>query len=508
MGCIFSANAQSQRQSQTAETYIKSKYKLGKTLGKGESCRVVVAKDKSSKDKFAMKILSVNSRVNGDLYEKEKKILKVLDHPNILKLVECHQDSKNFYIATELLEGGELFDRIIDEKYAITEKMATRYVKTMLLAIEHCHEKNIVHRDIKPENFVFKTKDRESEMVLIDFGCAMHVERNTWYKELVGTPYYLSPEVAAGDRYVRTGEVLMSSDMWGIGVITYVLMTGRPPFNGFSNSEILRNIIKQPLEFPKDVKLSEAFTNFCLEILKKSPKRRMRLEDALKDQWVQGEQLSNARISGEVITVLRQFNNQSKLKKAITKVLAEHMGKKSEKTIREQFSLLDKDSNNKVCAVELTTLLMNLGWTEVKAKEEAAIIIAASDDDQSGFIEINEFASIWQRKLLSTNEEYIHTIFSVLDSDADGQIDCKELAKVLNLTNDENEEKIQGIIKEVDKDEDGKIDFEEFRAAMLERNDFSGHGAQIGCKLNVDEIRANEKNYVDIDDEAYPGTDL
>jgi len=502
MGCIFSRNAQSQRESQIAETYIKSKYKFGKILGKGGSCSVVVAKDKTSKDKFAMKILSVDSRVNEDFWKKEQEILKLLDHPNILKLIECHKDSRNFYIATELLEGGELFDRIIDDEYAITEKMAARYVKTMLLAIEHCHEKNIVHRDITPENFVFKTKDKESKMVLIDFGCALQVERNTEYKDIVGTPYYLAPEVAAGDKYIRTGEVWMSSDLWAIGVITYVLMTGRPPFNGISNAEILRNIIKQPLKFPEDVKLSEAFTEFSLEILKKSPKRRMKLEDALKDPWVQGEKSSNERISGQVIKVLRQFNNQSKLKKAITKVLAQHMGKKSEKEVKVQFGLLDQDDNDKLCVDDLTILLMNLGYTEVKAKEEAAAIIAASDEDKSGFIEISEFASIYQRKLLSTNEEYIHTIFSVLDSDGNGQIDCAELAKVLSLTNDEEEEKIKEIIKEVDKNENGKIDFEEFRAAMLERNDFTGNGAQIGCMLNVDEIRANEKNYINIDDEA------
>merc|ERR1719273_2769518 len=150
----------------------------------------------------------------------------------------------------------------------------------MLSAIDHCHRKNIVHRDLKPENFVFKTEDQDSDMVLIDFGCAKVVKDDVEYKDLVGTPYYLAPESAAGHKYIRTGAVLKSSDIWSIGVIAFVLMTGRPPFNGHSNTEIFSSIIKKPLKFPATVKLSQDFLKFCKEMLKKSPKRRMTLEKA------------------------------------------------------------------------------------------------------------------------------------------------------------------------------------------------------------------------------------
>merc|ERR1719285_1431653 len=120
-------------------------------------------------------------------------------------------------------------------------------------------------------------------MVLIDFGGAKLVEKEVQYTDLVGTPYYIAPESAAGSRYVRTGEVLMSSDLWAIGVIAYILMTGRPPFNGHSNDEIFKNIIHKPLYFSSKVKLSKPFEEFCIAILKKSPKRRMKLEDALNN---------------------------------------------------------------------------------------------------------------------------------------------------------------------------------------------------------------------------------
>merc|ERR1719150_1109191 len=185
----------------------------------------------------------------------------------------------------------------------------------MLSAIQHCHSMNIVHRDLKPENFVFKTQDQDSDMVLIDFGCAKVVKDTTEYKDLVGTPYYLAPESAAGHKYIRTGAVLKSSDIWSIGVIAYVLMTGRPPFNGHSNTEIFSSIIKKPLKFPAQVKVSDHFIDFCQKMLKKSPKRRMNMKDALDHVWIKGDVATNEKISPDVIRVLRQFNQQSKLKK-------------------------------------------------------------------------------------------------------------------------------------------------------------------------------------------------
>jgi len=502
MGCIFSSRKSEEPDAESKpDAYIQNKYATGKTLGKGGSCRVVVATDKSTDEKFALKIMSKKEKINSELFEKEKSILAQLKHPNIIKFVEGHTDNSSYFIVTQLCEGGELFDRIVDTSYEITEKRASEYVRTMLSAIKHCHDLKIVHRDIKPENFVFKTSEKDSEMVLIDFGCAKVVEDEKEYKDLVGTPYYLAPESAAGNRYIRTGKVLMSSDLWAIGVITYVLMTGRPPFNGHSNSDIFYNIIKKPLRFPDTVKLSDSLVKFCQAILKKSPKRRMTLEDALKDPWVTGVDASNVKISKDVIRVLKQFNKQSKLKKAITKALADHMGKEPKKKVEDHFKRLDKDGNGKLCVGELTLLLMDMGHAEAKAYEEAKAMMKSTDIDNSGFIEFDEFAQIWQRKLLTVNESYIHSVFDVLDADGNGEIDAEELAQVLDMTNEGDEEKIKELISEVDTDNDGKINFEEFRAAMLERNQFGGDGADVGQVLVEDEVLNNkEVEMINIDE--------
>jgi len=471
----------------TGDSYIK-KYEQGLTLGKGGSCMVVSCKEKSTGKKFALKIMSKREKMNAELFEKERDILQMLSHPNIMTFVEAHENSSNFYIVSELYEGGELFDRIVDQRNPLTEGRVSQLVRTMLLAIQHCHSKDIVHRDIKPENFVFKTKDRNSDMVLIDFGCAKIVEDETAYKDLVGTPYYLAPESAVGHKYIRTGLVLKSSDVWSIGIIAYVMLTGRPPFNGQSNTEIFQNIIKKQLKFPAKVKLSKPFIDLCQKMLKKSPKRRMKLEDALQHPWVQGKDASDTKVSEDVMRVLRQFNTQSKLKKAITKTLAANMGEEPEKKIRDQFDRLDKNGDGALSAEELSILLIDQGFTKTQAYQEAVKIIKSSDDDGSGEIEFEEFAQVWQRKLLTVNDSYIHAVFSVLDEDGNGSIDADELAKVLQMNNEGDDLKIQELIREVDTDGDGVISWDEFYAAMTERDDLGGKNPNVGEELDLKEL--------------------
>lgn len=492
--------------SEKGRDWIKKNYIMGKTLGKGGSCRVVICtkvfdedgkpfpktKDqKSSGPQYALKIMAKKDNLNKQLYNKEKDILAVLEHPNIIHLHLAVEDPSHYYIFSDLCSGGELFDRIVDKTRVMTEKKASELVRTMLLAIQHCHNKNIVHRDLKPENFVFKDKSEDSEMVLIDFGCAMRVKDDEQYTELVGTPYYLAPESAAGHKYTRTGRILKSSDIWSIGVIAYVLMTGRPPFNGQSNTEIFANIIKKPLKFPPGVKLSASFTTCVKSMLKKSPKQRIKMEDALADPWVTGKESSDKKIDSDVIKVLKQFNQQSKLKKAITKTLAGHMGSEPKEKIKEHFNRLDKDGNGSLDKDELSLLLMDMGISKAMAVEEAEKIIMSVDDDGSKKIEFDEFAQVWQRKLLTVNDSYIHAVFTVLDADGDGQVSAEELAKVIE---EDQMDKVKAMIEEVDKDGNGQLSFEEFKLAMKEVIDDASKN-NVGQKIDMDELNHATKDH-------------
>merc|ERR1719320_698038 len=141
-----------------------------------------------------------------------------------------------------------------------------------------------------------------------------------------------------------------------------------------------------------------------------------------------------------------------------------------------------------------------MGFAKSQAHQEAVKIMEITDDDDSGEIEFNEFAQIWQRKLLSVNNSYIHAVFSVLDEDGNGKIDGHELAKVLNMKGDGDDEKIAELIMEVDSDGDGVISWDEFHAAMVERDDFGGKGADLGQELDLNQLPANVEN-VDLDND-------
>merc|ERR1712087_731325 len=360
-----------------------------------------------------------------------------------------------------------LFDRIVNPEYSITEKVAASLIGDMLKAIQYLHEQNIVHRDLKPENFVFATTANDANIILIDFGCAKKVEDDKEYKDLVGTVYYLAPELAAqSSRVSKTGKVLKCADIWSIGVITYVMLTGRQPFKGKTNKDIFTHIIKDQLKFPSDVELSDGFKDFVRKTLVKNPYKRITIDEALRHPWVQGKAAAEIQLNKDVIRYLRQFNYQSKLKKAITRCLAKNMSQEPEKEVHRHFTRLDKDGNGFLDADELKLLLLDMGFAEHRAGEEAKTMLKSADENNDGQVDFEEFKAVWHRKLLSQHDQYIHRVFAVFDDNGDGYIDAKEPQSVLG----DDFENIKNMISEVDENDDGKLSFEEFQKAMQEES--------------------------------------
>merc|ERR1712087_677318 len=392
-----------------------------------------------------------------------------------------------------------LFDRIVNPEYSITEKVAASLIGDMLKAIQYLHEQNIVHRDLKPENFVFATTANDANIILIDFGCAKKVEDDKEYKDLVGTVYYLAPELAAqSSRVSKTGKVLKCADIWSIGVITYVMLTGRQPFKGKTNKDIFTRIIKEKLKFPADVDLSDGFKDFVRKALVKNPHKRLTMEDALRHPWVQGKAAAEIQLNKDVIRYLRQFNYQSKLKKAITRCLAKNMSQEPEKEVHRHFTRLDKDGDGFLDADELKLLLLDMGFAEHRAGEEAKTMLKAADENNDGQVDFEEFKAVWHRKLLSQHDQYIHRVFAVFDDNGDGYIDAKELQSVLG----DDFENINNMISEVDENDDGKLSFDEFQKAMQEskdaNNDLEAYAGLGGKKLEQSD-RVSEE--IEMDDE-------
>jgi serine/threonine protein kinase len=219
-----------------------------------------------------------------DHLQREVQLLSVMNHENIMKMVDCYEDDDYIHIVTEKYTGGELFDKIIDntnQDGCLSEMEAARIIRQLLSAISYLHENDIVHRDIKPENILFESNDQDSSIRLIDFGLSRtHSQDDAPMSSPVGTCYYMSPELLKGE-YNR------STDIWSIGVIAYILLCGYPPFNGNDDRDIVRAIQRGHYTFVDgwDGVSIEAL-DFIKCLLKRDPRRRLTAEEALAHPWL------------------------------------------------------------------------------------------------------------------------------------------------------------------------------------------------------------------------------
>lgn len=260
-------------------------YKFGKTLGSGSFATVKLATCKADGEKWAVKI--INKRVLGpedtEALQTEVDVLKNISHPNIVVLKENFETSDKFYMVMEVCKGGELFDRIVQEEH-YSEKKAAHVVMSVASALAHIHSKNIVHRDLKPENLLYKDQACQ-EVKLADFGLAHILEPQTALTTACGTPGYVAPEILLGHGYDK--EV----DIWSLGVITYILLCGFPPFYDDNQSLLFEAIRRGKYDYPSPYwdDVSDEAKGVIDKMLVLSPKDRYTAQDVADDPWVKQE---------------------------------------------------------------------------------------------------------------------------------------------------------------------------------------------------------------------------
>ena len=265
---------------------INELFEIQNKIGEGRFAHVYNGVHKSSQRKVAIKILEKNnlSYQEMDMIQNEIEILKLCQHPNILKLYDVIENHEKIHIITELIEGVDLFTYLEKENFDIDEKKSNKIIKKLTSALFYLNIFGIVHRDIKPENILLTNTSKNFNIKLIDFGLSIILGPQEKSEQPFGTVSYVAPEVLCGKKYDK------SVDIWSIGILTYLLLVGKLPFNDSEDdeNEIARQTINEPPPFIEDKwnYISNEAKDFVCKCLEKDPMNRINITEILNHNWL------------------------------------------------------------------------------------------------------------------------------------------------------------------------------------------------------------------------------
>ncbi|KAM8830206.1 calcium/calmodulin-dependent protein kinase IGb [Synchiropus picturatus] len=290
-------------------------------LGSGAFSEVFMVKEKKTGKMFAMKCVKKKQKKDLNL-ENEISVLRRIKHENVVGMEDFYDSRTHYYLVMQLVSGGELFDRILD-RGVYSEKDASSVIRQVLHAVAYLHQNGIVHRDLKPENILYYSPDQDSKIMISDFGLSKMVDSGVM-STACGTPGYVAPEVLAQKPYSK------AVDCWSIGVITYILLCGYPPFYEESETRLFSKIMKAHYEFDSPFwdDISESAKDFIRNMMHKSPDMRFSTEQALRHPWIIGKTARSQDIYYSVSVQIQKNFAKSKWKQAFNATVAiNHMKK-------------------------------------------------------------------------------------------------------------------------------------------------------------------------------------
>ena len=265
---------------------IKDLYDIKEKIGEGKYASVYKAKHKPSERIVAIKIIEKENLNSNEfnMIKNEIDILKICQHPNIVKLYDVYEDIERIHIIMELIEGPDLFCYLEQKDFDIEESEANKIINKLSSALYYLNVFGIVHRDIKPENILLTNNSLNYDIKIIDFGLGIILGPKEKSEQPFGTVSYASPEVLCGNEYDK------SVDIWSLGILTYLLLVGRLPFDHPEDdeNEIARQTINAPLPFTEQKWniISEETKDFVNKCLEKEPCNRIKITDILQHKWI------------------------------------------------------------------------------------------------------------------------------------------------------------------------------------------------------------------------------
>ncbi|CAN1226835.1 Calcium-dependent protein kinase 17 [Linum grandiflorum] len=396
---------------------VKSIYSIGKELGRGQFGVTHLCTQKANGQQYACKTIAKRKLVNKEDLEDVRREVQIMHHltgqPNIVELKGAYEDKHSVHLVMELCAGGELFDRIIAKGH-YTERAAASLLRTIVEIVHTCHSMGVIHRDLKPENFLLLNKDESSPLKATDFGLSVFYKPGEVFKDIVGSAYYIAPEVLKR----KYGP---EADIWSIGVMLYILLSGVPPFWAESEHGIFNAILRGQVDFQTDPwpAISPQAKDLVRKMLNSDPKQRVSASQVLNHPWIKEDgEAPDIPLDNAVLGRLKQFKAMNMFKKVALRVIAGCLSEEEIRGLKEMFKGMDTDNSGTITLEELKQGLAKQGTKLSEA--EVKQLMEAADADGNGTIDYDEFITATMHLNRMDREEHLYTAFQHFDKDNSG----------------------------------------------------------------------------------------
>jgi calcium-dependent protein kinase len=414
---------------------------------------------------------------------RELETLQIVDHPNVIRLYATYEDAKYLHLVMEFCSGGDLMERIVTQG-VYSEATAAPVMHKLCSGVSHLHSSYICHRDIKLENILFADTLNSEEVKIVDFGMACKFGE-TPLRSRVGTPYYMSPEVVQGS-YSK------ECDVWSLGVVLYVMLSGTQPFSGNELTVVLDKIVRADFSFKYEVwsKISASAKHLISAMLVVRPLMRLTLSEVLEHAWFKETiRPTPVQVPISVLNSLKRYKAGNRLYAETAKIIVNRLNNNEINDLRDIFRSLDVEMTGYITADGLQTALEQRGLTlahgEIQSKLYAEIIMA-NDYLGEGRIKYTDFliATLDFKQIL--DDEIIWGAFSFFDTDRDGFITTSDVEGALMRAGCElSQEEVIEVFAAFDLNFDRFIDFEEFKEMLRSFVECPSNGLITSSTSNV-----------------------
>ncbi|XP_056854803.1 CDPK-related kinase 1-like isoform X2 [Raphanus sativus] len=409
-----------------------SHYEVDGEVGRGHFGYTCSAKGKEGSLKGQEVAVKMTTAIAIEDVSREVKILRALTgHKNLVQFHDAFEDNENVYIVMELCKGGELLDKILQRGGKYSEDDAKTVMVQILSVVAYCHLQGVVHRDLKPENFLFSTKDETSPLKAIDFGLSDYVKPDERLNDIVGSAYYVAPEVL--HRTYGT-----EADMWSIGVIAYILLCGSRPFWARTESGIFRAVLKSVPNFEEAPwpSLSPEAVDFVKRLLNKDYRKRLTAAQALCHPWLVGSHELKIPCDMIIYKLVKVYIMSTSLRKSALVALAKTLTVPQLAYLREQFTLLGPSKNGHISMQNYKTAILKSATDAMKDSRVLDFVhmISCLQYKKLDFEEFCASAlSVYQMEAMETWEQHARRAYELFEKDGNRPIMIEELASELGL---------------------------------------------------------------------------